>query len=492
MLFKPVWLFENQDLGKLGNDDLSHWLHSSTIVYDRDLNYEKDYLASSSSFNKITNVPQHPPGAGYLSSPFVYLFSLLDKYEPERTNPTGSFAYLGFFWASLSYTLIGFCLIKKILISKGYESNIILIFASLVGTLAHFVTTRFMMPHAVEFFLCSCILYLLEKKKLKYSWKNTILISLFYLLLSFTRPSTFIYSLCLLIVYARKDDFEFSNLLRFGSISTLFSSLHILLSNHLYEVPTIFHHSQIYLSQQGYTESSILFIATNTPKLINLAFSPSMGIFWCFPVILYGIVSIFMNRSSSSSNKIYTKIFTFLYIYGAFVVVIVWQGREVTYGQRLLIGLLPFCIVKIAEFESSKNFNTLFGISTLISYVGYLYFYSSQNLTLKLGNKLWGSQVRFSGEKYFLYLLSEFSSMENIVAILGKTIYSVIFFHFVNASVFINNQVFTKYLSEEKIQEALSFTEIYAELDTVYLLTATLLIFTFSTLFVQLAYNKRD
>ena len=48
------------------------------------------------------------------------------------------------------------------------------------------------------------------------------------------------------------------------------------------------------------------------------------------------------------------------------------------------------------------------------------------------------------------------------------------------------------YNSEEKIQEALSFTEIYAELDTVYLLTATLLIFTFSTLFVQLAYNKRD
>ena len=491
MLFKPVWLFENQDLGKLGNDDLSHWLHSSTIVYDRDLNYEKDYLASSSSFNKITNVPQHPPGAGYLSSPFVYLFSLLDKYEPERTNPTGSFAYLGFFWASLSYTLIGFCLIKKILLLKGYESNTILIFASLVGTLAHFVTTRFMMPHAVEFFLCSCILYLLEKKKLKYSWKNTILISLFYLLLSFTRPSTFIYSLCLLIVYARKDDFEFTNLLRYGSIFTLFSSFHILLSNHLYEVPTIFHHSQIYLSQQGYTESSILFIATNTPKLINLAFSPSMGIFWCFPVILYGIVSIFMNRSSSSSNKIYTKLFTFLYLYGAFVVVIVWQGREVTYGQRLLIGLLPFCIVKIAEFKSSKNFNTLFGISTLISYVGYLYFYSSQNLTLKFGNTLWGTQVGFSGEKYFTYLFYEFASIGNIIAILGKTIYSVIFFHFIKVNTFLNNEIVIKYLPGEKIQDTLFFSEIYANLNTMYLVTATLLIFMFSIIFTQLAYTHK-
>ena len=124
--------------------------------------------------------------------------------------------------------------------------------------------------------------------------------------------------------------------------------------------------------------------------------------------------------------------------------------------------------------------------------MGYLYFYSSQNLTLKLGNTLWGSQVKFSGEKYFLYLLNEFASIGNIVAILGKTIYSVIFFHFVNASNFINKQIFTKYLSEEKIQEALSFSEIYTELDTAFLLVATLLIFTFSTLFIQLAYTTRD
>ena len=68
LLFKSVWLFDNQDLGKLGNDDLSYWLHTATIVYDHDLNYEKDYIASNSSFNKFTNVPQHPPGAGYLSS----------------------------------------------------------------------------------------------------------------------------------------------------------------------------------------------------------------------------------------------------------------------------------------------------------------------------------------------------------------------------------------------------------------------------------------
>ncbi len=492
LLFKSVWLFDNQDLGKLGNDDLSYWLHTATIVYDHDLNYEKDYIASNSSFNKFTNVPQHPPGAGYLSSPFVYLFSLLDKYEPERTNPVGSFAYLGFFWASLSYTLLGFYLIKKILILKRFKLRTIVMFASLVGTLTHFVTTRFMMSHAVEFFLCSCLCYLLETKKIKYSWKNSTLILMFYFLLSITRPTTFIYSLCLLVIYAKKDDFKLVNFLRFGSIFTLFSSIHTLLSNYLYGVPTIFQNSQIYHSEQGYTETSFLFIVTNTPKLINLVFSPSMGIFWCFPVIFYGLISVFANKNTPNIKKVYAKIFTFLYFYGAIIVLIIWQGREVTYGQRLLIGLLPFCIIKISEFESTKSYNTLFGISTLISYVGYLYFYSSQNLSLKLGNTLWGSQVRYSGEKYFLHLLNEFASIGNIVAILGKTIYSVIFFHFVNASNFINKQIFTKFLSEEKIQEAISFSEIYTELDTAFLLVATLLIFTFSTLFVQLAYTTRD
>ena len=103
LLFKPIWLFNNQDLGKPGNDDLSHWLHSATLVYDFDINYEDDYEVELGTFNYETNTPYHPPGAGYLSAPFVFLFSILDKVEPERLNPVGSFAYLGYFAASLFY-----------------------------------------------------------------------------------------------------------------------------------------------------------------------------------------------------------------------------------------------------------------------------------------------------------------------------------------------------------------------------------------------------
>ena len=117
LLFKPLWLFNNNNLGIPG-DDMSYWLHSATVALDRDLDYLNDYKIESDLFHPETNVPAHPPGAGYLSSPFVFIFSLLDKLvettaEKTRTNPVKSFAYLGFFIAGLFYTYFGAKLISK-------------------------------------------------------------------------------------------------------------------------------------------------------------------------------------------------------------------------------------------------------------------------------------------------------------------------------------------------------------------------------------------
>jgi hypothetical protein len=46
LLFKPLWLFNNQNLGEPA-DDMSHWLHSATIAFDRDLIYVNDYEIQS-------------------------------------------------------------------------------------------------------------------------------------------------------------------------------------------------------------------------------------------------------------------------------------------------------------------------------------------------------------------------------------------------------------------------------------------------------------
>ena len=102
-------------------------LCATTIAFDFDLDYMNDYKLDSNILHPRTNVPSHPPGAGYLSSPFVFLFGQLDKLidrpiENTRTNPVKSFGYIGFFIAGLFYTYYGskllFKIIRKIFIPR--------------------------------------------------------------------------------------------------------------------------------------------------------------------------------------------------------------------------------------------------------------------------------------------------------------------------------------------------------------------------------------
>ncbi|GIR20246.1 hypothetical protein CM15mP35_05070 [bacterium] len=177
LLFKPLWLFNNQNLGQPA-DDMYHWLHSATIAFDFDFDYKTDYEIENGTFNQETNVPSSVPGAGYLSAPFVFLFSLLDKLfinseNFSRTNPVGSFAYLGFFFAGVIYTYLGFYFLHKITKKYNQKSLNLILVCGLLSSLVHFVTTRFLMPHAIEFFIASCILYIFEKiiKRVLVIWK---------------------------------------------------------------------------------------------------------------------------------------------------------------------------------------------------------------------------------------------------------------------------------------------------------------------------------
>ena len=61
------------------------------------------------------------------------------------------------------------------------------------------------MPHAIEFFIASCILYIFEKNNKK-SLGNMEITSLaiLYFALGITRPSTFLYSTILIFLYRKK------------------------------------------------------------------------------------------------------------------------------------------------------------------------------------------------------------------------------------------------------------------------------------------------
>ena len=153
VLIKPIWLF---DYYTLNGDDLSYWLHASTLAFDFDIDYQSDYALNLETINEKFNTPFHPPGAGYLSAPFVFIFSLFDNLkdvEFQRTSPIGTFAYAGYFFATQLYLVLGFYFLNKLfeinLIQKHKKTIFLL---TLFSTLIHYSTTRFLMSHTLEFF----------------------------------------------------------------------------------------------------------------------------------------------------------------------------------------------------------------------------------------------------------------------------------------------------------------------------------------------------
>lgn len=495
LLFKPLWLFNNQNLGTPG-DDMSYWLHSATIAFDFDLDYTNDYKLDSNIFHPRTNVPSHPPGAGYLSSPFVFLFGQLDKIidrpiENTRTNPVKSFGYVGFFIAGLFYTYYGTKLLSKIVKRYNNDFSGLLIFCGLISTLVHFVSTRFLMSHAVEFFLCSMLIYIFEKKENEnFESRDITNLLLTYFCLSITRPSTFLYSLILIIFYKSKFVIDVKNVIIYILQLIGFSTFYIFLSRLLYQKNYIFLNSYGSQAEEYYATLNFEQLLNGFLKLPNLFFSPNMGIVYSTPIIFIALIVFFIKFLTDERNFI-EKASMFLFFGFSFVPLLIWQGREVAYGQRLLIGIIPICILISCKYVIDKPLKSLAKFLTLFSFFGYIFFYSSDRLTLRPGTTLWGTQVGYTSENYYVELLKAFLDYETIISALLRNIYSVDIFKFFDLRNFIINSSLLNNFSIQKVEKFLSFTDLYYNLDTSYLLTINLAIFLFTFFYTKIIFDFR-
>lgn len=495
LLFKPLWLFNNNNLGNPG-DDMSYWLHSATLAFDQDLDYTNDYGIESSIFNPITNVPSHPPGAGYLSSPFVFLFSQLDKIidrpiENTRTNPVKSFGYIGFFVAGLFYTYYGTKLISKLV--KKYNNNFssLLIFCGFISSLVHFVSTRFLMSHAVEFFLCCMLIYIFENNENEY-FETIDITKLFltYFCLAITRPSTFLYSLILIVYYKRKFVFNGKNVIVIIAQLFGFSTFYIFLSRLLYQKNYIFLNTYGSQAEEYFTTLNFEQLFNGFLKLPNLFFSPNMGIVYSTPIIFITLI-VFLTKFLTDNMNISDKFIMFLYFGFSFVPLLIWQGREVAYGQRLLIGIVPICILFTCKYVVEKPLKSLSKFLTLFSLFGYFFFYSSERLTLRTGTTLWGTQVSYTSENYYVEVLKAILDIETILSASLRNIYSVDIFKFINLRNYINNPSLLDSFSIEKMEKFLSYTDQYYNLDTIYLVVVNIVIFLFSYFYTKLIFDLR-
>ena len=103
-------------------------------------------------------------------------------------------------------------------------------------------------------------------------------------------------------------------------------------------------------------------------------------------------------------NGIIFLLFSILYVLGFFIVVIVWAGIESSYGQRLLIGLLPYFALQISQVPEFKYQKFTILILIVSSYTHYIYLYSSSTLTMFEGISLWGTKLKYSQYNYSINL----------------------------------------------------------------------------------------
>ena len=301
LLFKPLWLFEMKSMDP--GDDLSYWLHSATLSIDGDLDYIDDYKIESEVFHPVTNVPYHSPGSGYATAPFVFIFNQFDKISDnsfDRTNPIGTYSYLGFFTGTLFYCFIGFYFLRKIIIKRKIVLSPYMYLIVFLSTLVHFVTTRFFMPHSFEFFLCCILLYVYETKENLIDKRFFLLLISLYFLLSITRPSTFIFSLCLVGFY--HDKFKIKNISRSDLASNFltfafFSSIYLKLSNILYVENFVLLNLSNNSTTTGFVDDlNIQHYFYGLKRLPALIFSPSMGLVWIMPLILSALYFLIIKK----------------------------------------------------------------------------------------------------------------------------------------------------------------------------------------------------
>lgn len=483
LTFKPLWILDNYNLGGFGEDDFSYWLHASTLAFDNDINYLNDYEYDEDNFVVGKNTPYHPPGAGYLVSLFVKVFSFFDEggsIENIRLNPIGSMSYLGFFIGNLVFLFFGLYILKKTLLNLNVFHPS-LIYLTFLSTLVHFATTRFLMSHVAEFFISSMIIYyIFGIKDLTQNQKNFLFF--LYFILIFIRPSTFLYFLILLIIKKNKifNNLKSKRLFLFSFF--IYIGLYMKISDYLYGSYSLLFNPSVNKTSNSFFENfELTNLLNNILNLPDLFFSTNMGIAFSTPIVLIALFGIF--EMLRLYEKRIDKILLFLYATSPFVIMFVWGGQEVSYGQRLLIGILPFSAI-LSGFALKKLKNKFIVYVLLFNtYLGYLFFYSSKILTLREGINLWGIYSKFTAENYYFYLYQAFTNVQDIFAALTKNIYFVTFLRLTPTDLL--NTIFIKLsISSEQIDKTLQLQSRYLDFSNSYVNTYLVIVLLFSFLFV--------
>lgn len=444
LLFLSAFSINNL-INKLDFDDASYVSHAFTIGLDFDLNYKNEPV-DEVYLNK--KMPPHPIGAGFLGSPFVGLFSIIDIIQDneiirDHGNYQNSWSLFGFVFSSSFFFFIGIYLYIKSfqLLSLLDNDNNFIIILILSSTVPFFVLNRYFFSHSYEFFSVSILFWCLIK--IYYKVKNNK--PIFY----FTTIYAFCFSLNLFIRYSNinllllppiifmvilffidnKSNITKSDenkiiligglLVIIGIISLIPNSIFLYFSyGSFLPKPSLIYDKPLWLESYSLFEMTIILLK-RIPYIFNILFSSEMGLFYTNPVIPIGFVSaiflIIKKEEKLKKNKYLLILLSFLIIcfFGfGFSIHLWWQGMASSYGYRYLLQTFPVALLFIFICKkyllSYRHYYKMTIITlALISTLSMVFFSSTPLLKLSSKVNVFKQERKYSGNGYMIDLSKE-------------------------------------------------------------------------------------
>lgn len=328
-------------------DDDDYLAVSTSIAYG-------DFPYFANEYHAGEKMPFASIGPGVLASPFVWSFSLLDRWADNpivkyRTKDNREFTWsvLGFRLAVYFYFLLGTFLLYKALKQWSSEFSAtlaVLLIAIGGGGLLVYVFMRPIMPHVFEYFTVSLGIFLVSQRIGKFS---SLLIGLCSAFICLSHYNNVFLALGFIVVYLynqRKNNSSLTSRQYFALFSGFFLPILI------FRVAPIFFNGYSY-SDQSYGRAvnrilPSLDIHFYLSRLNDLFFGGDMGLIYTAPILLIGLLAVWLRRNAVP------KEFLFLFLLSLinFYIVIMWGSFGSSYGYRYLFSGLPLVSIFLANY----------------------------------------------------------------------------------------------------------------------------------------------
>jgi hypothetical protein len=351
ILLRP-YIFQGSGFWYYG-DDQDYFAHASSIVFGQFPSYKKEYLTIDK------NYPQSSIGSAVLSLPFVWSFSLIDRFNNadivshrSSENTTGSWTQFGFIFASCFYFCAAcFLLYRGVLycVEERY-AYLSLVLTVLCQGLPLFAFRRPIFSHAGEFFLQSVFIFLLLRnststKKFPQGLWQYVLVGTLAALVYLTRYNNIGFALifpCLLLLssgfYVRSTKNWLSLFLLMISFVAMIGVFKIW--------PEIFNQAHPY----PWVKDHLLIKITAYDaihRLGHIFFGLDWGLVYTAPYILIGSIGLFIFKYPA--QKYFKWLFFVLGL--DFYIVMIWGSQGGWYGYRYFIAsAIPLLVLPVALF----------------------------------------------------------------------------------------------------------------------------------------------